>query len=110
MSVNLSIKRILFLRYEEDITEIQHSNIDVTVELNYGSNYIVSLATIENISYLMEKDKCNYLEVGYPIIIVKSLSKAIIIDTIKAYVKKNDGYWLKLYHFAAEIYPKVFKK
>jgi hypothetical protein len=106
----MAIKRIRFLRYEEDITEIQHSNIYVTVELDDGSEYIVYLATIENISYLMEKDKCNYLEVGYPIIIVKSLSKAIIIDTIKAYVKENDGYWLKLYHFADMIDPRLFNQ
>jgi hypothetical protein len=110
MSEKLSIKRIRFLRYCEDITEIQHSNIDVTVELKDGSKYVVTLTTLNHLQYKMEKNKMNYLGVGYPMIIVKSLTKDIIIETIKSYVKKNDGYWLKLYHFADAIDPRLLNQ
>jgi hypothetical protein len=106
----MSIKRIRYLRYCEDITEIEHSHIDVTVELDDGSKYIVTLATPKNLEYLMDKYKMNYLVIVYPRIIVKSLTKDIIIDTIKSYVKENDGYWLKLYHFADKIDPRLFKQ
>jgi hypothetical protein len=104
----MEIKRILYLLYCEDITEIEHSNIDVTVELKDGSRYVVIIATPSNLEYLMNKDKMNYLEIGYPIIIVKQLTKAIIVEAIKAYVKESDGYWLKLHHFAGNIDKTVF--
>jgi hypothetical protein len=116
MAGNVSIKRIKYLRYCEDIMEIEHSNIDITfeiditVELDDGSTYIVSLTTPKNLEYLMDQNHMNYFEPVYPRIIIKSLTKDIIIETIKAYVKKNDGYWLKLYHFADEIDPRLFQQ
>jgi hypothetical protein len=110
LNKNNSIKRIRYLRYCEDITEIEHSNIDVTVELENGSKYILVFATLENLQYLMNKGKRNYLNPGYPIIIVRTLSKSTIIQTIKAYLETADGYWLKLYHFAADIDPRLFKQ
>jgi hypothetical protein len=48
--------------------------------------------------------------VCHPIILVKQLTKPIIEETIKAYVEEDDGYWLKLYHFAGDIDPNLFKK
>lgn len=110
MSKNLSIKRIYYLRYCENIMEIQHSNIDVRVELDDRSTYIVTLTTPDHLKYLIDENQMNDFEPGYPWIIVKSLTKDIIIETIKSYVKKNDGYWLKLYHFADQIDTRLFKQ
>jgi hypothetical protein len=38
------------------------------------------------------------------------LTNEVIVETIKAYVKESDEYWLKLHHFANRIPETVFKK
>lgn len=92
----------------EDITDIENSNIDVFVELEDGYTYTVVVATAKNIEYLMEKEKKNYFGPGYPLIIVKKLTKKVIEETLSAYAENYDGYWLKLYHFAGKIDKTVF--
>lgn len=104
------VKSISFPTYLEDITDIENSNIDVFVELEDGYTYSVVVATVKNIQSLMDKEKMNYFEPGYPFIIVKKLMKDIIAETLKAYAENNDGYWLKLYHFAGKINKTVFNK
>jgi predicted nucleotidyltransferase len=104
------VKNISFPTYLEDITDIENSNIDVFVELEDGYTYTVVVATAKNIESLMDKEEINYFEPGYPFIIVKKLTKDIIEETIKAYAENNDGYWLKLYHFAGKINKTVFNK
>jgi hypothetical protein len=104
------VKSISFPTYLEDITDIENSNIDVFVELEDGYTYTVVVATAKNIESLMDKEKMNYFEPGYPFIIVKKLTKDIIEETLKAYAENNDGYWLKLYHFAGKINKTVFNK
>jgi len=104
------VKSISFPTYLEDITDIENSNIDVFVELENGYTYTVVVATAKNIESLMDKEKMNYFEPGYPFIIVKKLTKDIIEETLKAYTENNDGYWLKLYHFAGKINKTVFNK
>ena len=103
------VKSISFPTYLEDITDIENSNIDVFVELEDGYNYTVVVATAKNIESLMDKEKMNYFEPGYPFIIVKKLTKDIIEETLKAYAE-NDAYWLKLYHFAGKINKTVFNQ
>jgi hypothetical protein len=93
-----------------DDDDIKNSNIDVFVELEDGYTYTVVVATAKNIDYLMDKEQMNYFTPGHPFIIVKQLTKAIIEETIKAYVEDYDGYWLKLYHFAGKIDTTVFEK
>jgi len=104
------VKSISFPTYLEDITDIENSNIDVFVELEDDYDYTVVVATAKNIEYLMDKEKINYFEPGHPFIIVKELTKDIIEETVKAYAEKNDGYWLKFYHFAGTINEMVFNK
>jgi hypothetical protein len=65
------IKSISFPTYLEDITDIENSNIDVFVELEDAYMYTVVVATAKNIESLMDKEKMNYFEPGYPFIIVK---------------------------------------
>ena len=97
------VKSINFPTYLEDITDIENSNIDVFVELENSYTYTVVVTTVKNIESLMDKEKMNYFEPGYPFIIVKKLTKDIIEETIKAYAENNDGYWLKLYHITATL-------
>jgi len=101
------IKNISFPTYLEDITDIENSNIDVFVELEDTYTYTVVVATAKNIESLMDKEKMNYFEPGYPFIIVKKLTKEIITEAIEAYAS-DDAYWLKLYHFAGKINKTIF--
>ena len=77
------IKSISFPTYLEE--DIENSNIDVFVELEDGYTYTVVVATAKNIESLMDKEKMNYFEPGYPFIIVKKLTKEIISEAIEAY-------------------------
>jgi len=105
----LLIKSISFPTYLEDITDIENSNIDVFVELEDAYTYTVVVATAKNIESLMDKEKMNYFEPGYPLIIVKKLTKEIITEAIEAYASDN-AYWLKLYHFAGKVDTAVFNQ
>jgi hypothetical protein len=102
------VVNIRFPTYLEDITDIENDNIDVFVELGDGYTYIVTVGTAKNIESMMDQEKINYFEPGYPFIIVKKLTKDIIEETLKAYAEEYDGYWLKFYHFAGQINKTVF--
>ena len=103
------IKSISFPTYLEDITDIENSNIDVFVELEDGYTYTVVVATAKNIESLMDKERMNYFEPGYPFIIVKKLPKEIIYEAIQAYAS-DEADWLKLYHFAGKVNTAVFNQ
>lgn len=103
------IKSISFPNYLEDITDIENSNIDVLVESEDAYTYTVVVATAKNIESLMDKERMNYFEPGYPFIIVKKLTKEIISEAIQAYAS-DEAYWLKLYHFAGEVDTAVFNQ
>ena len=103
------IKSISFPTYLEDIMNIENSNIDVFVELEDAYTQTVVVATAKNIESLMEKEKMNYFEPGYPFIIVKKLTKEIITKAIEAYAS-DDAYWLKVCHFAGKDDTVVFNQ
>ena len=103
------IKSISFPTYLEDIMNIENSNIDVFVELEDAYTQTVVVATAKNIESLMDKEKMNYFEPGYPFIIVKKLTKEIITEAIEAYAS-DDAYWLKVYHFAGKFDTAVFNQ
>ena len=103
------IKSISFPTYLEDIADIENSNIDIFVELENTYKYTVLVATAKNIESLMDKERMNYFEPGYPFIIVKKLTKEIISEAIQAYAS-DDAYWLKLYNFAGKVDTAVFNQ
>ena len=98
------VKKISFVRPTllEEIPDIEDYNLDVFVELEDGYTYTVVIATAKNIESLMDKERMNYFEPGYPFIIVKKLTKEIIFEAIQAYAS-DEAYWLKLYHFAGKV-------
>jgi hypothetical protein len=115
----MQVKKITFPPYFEDmknfkdfedIIDIENDNIDVFVEVEEGYTYIVTLVTPKNIQYLMDEEKMNYFGPAYPYIFVKELTLEIIKETIEAYAKYNDGYWLKVSHFGGKIDETVFNK
>lgn len=91
------IKSIDLLSDLKDV-DIFDSNIDVSVNLDDGHNYIVVVATQKNLLTLMDMEKSDFLSPGDPMIIVRKLTKEIIESAIQAYIEDGDnGYYLKLY-------------
>jgi len=107
----MKIKEISFVRPNllEEIADIEDYNVDVFVELEDGYTCTVVVGTAKNLEWLIEKEKKNFFGPSHPFIIVKKLTKEIIEETIQAYAE-NNGYWLKLYHFASKIDMSVFDK
>jgi hypothetical protein len=97
----IKIKSIDFLSSIEDIDDIFDDNMDVSVDLENGRNYVVVIGTPKNLLKLMENEKSNFLSPGDPIIIVKKMTKEVVEEAIKAYVDDDDAYYLKFY--AAEL-------
>ena len=92
-----------------EIEDVYNSNIEVFVRLQDGFPLTIVVGTPKNLQYLMQKDKVNFYGPGLPWIIVQKLTKEIIQEAIKAYIDdKPEGYWLKLYYFAADIDIAVF--
>lgn len=96
----MKVENIIFLSDLEDIEDILDNNIDVAVKLEDGHEYVVVVATQQNLLSLMDKEKSNFLSPGDPMIVVREITKEIIEETIKEYAE-NDAYYLKLYaaHF-----------
>jgi hypothetical protein len=102
----MQIKRIEFL---EEIKDVNNDNIDVLVENETGYNYIVTVGTPQDLLEEMKQEKTNFVRPGTPMIIVKSLTEEIILEAIQAYAE-DEGFWLKLQHFAIEIDISILNK
>ena len=85
-----------FLSPIEDIADIFDSNMDVSVKLENGRNYVLVVGTPKNLLRLMENEKSDFLSPGDPIVIVKKMTKEVIEQAIKAYAE-DDAYCLKFY-------------
>ena len=65
----MKIKKITFLSDLNDIKDVFDSNIDVSVDLENGRNYVVVVGTANNLLRLMENENNNYLLPEDPIIL-----------------------------------------
>jgi len=108
----MKVKEISFIRPNllEEIADIENYNVDVFVELEDGYTCTVVVGTAKNLEWLMDKEKKNFFEPGHPFVIVKKITKEVIEETIRAYAEEDNGYWLKLHHFAGDIDMSVFDK
>ena len=102
----MKIKRIEFM---EEIRDVDNDNIDVLVESEDGYKYIIVVGTPQDLLEEMKQEKSNYVRPGTINIIVKKLTREIVTEAIQAYAE-DDGYWLKLHHFANLIDMSVFNK
>nr|QYB19057.1 hypothetical protein [Climaconeis cf. scalaris] len=93
----------------KEFLDPEDGNIDVFVELENGSKFVLVMATPKNLIYLMDKDKMDFLEPDDPFVIVRSLTKKIIKEAVNSYAKDN-GYWLKYYHFGGGVNITVFNR
>ena len=100
----MKVESINFLSDLKDVEDIFDDNIDVSVNLEDGHNYVVVVGTPKNLLRLMENEKSDFLSPGDPIVIVKKITKEVIEEAIHAYAE-DDAYCLKFY--AAELDTKT---
>ena len=96
----MKVESINFLSPIEDIDDIFDDNMDVSVNLENGLNYVVVVGTPKNLLRLMENEKSNFLSPGDPIVVVKKMTKEVVEEAIQAYAD-DDAHYLKFY--AAEL-------
>ena len=103
----MKIKNIRYI-HDWDFMDPENDNIDVFIEVENVDTYVLTVATPKNVEYLMEKYGINYSDPGYPFLLVKRLTEEIIAEAIHAHAE-DDGYWIKLYHFAGKIKENMFQ-
>lgn len=79
------IKNSSFVIPLTEIEDIYADNIDVGVELENGSEYIVMIGTPKNFLTLMNKNETDFLEPGCPFIIIRKLTMEVIEKAIHAH-------------------------
>ena len=92
----MKVESITFLSDLKDVKDIFDDNMDVSVKLENGRNYVLVVGTPKNLLRLMENEKSDFLSPGDPIVIVKKMTKEVIEQAIKAYAEE-DAYCLKFY-------------
>ena len=92
----MKVESITFLSDLKDVKDIFDDNMDVSVKLENGRNYVLVVGTPKNLLRLMENEKSDFLSPGDPIVIVKKMTKEVIEQAIKAYAE-DDAYCLKFY-------------
>ena len=97
----MKVESITFLSDLKDVKDIFDDNMDVSVKLENGRNYVLVVGTPKNLLRLMENEKSDFLSPGDPIIIVKKMTKEVIEQAIKAYAE-DSAYYLKFYSAALD--------
>jgi hypothetical protein len=92
----MKVESITFLSDLKDVKRINDDNMDVSVKLENGRDYVLVVGTPKNLLRLMENEKSDFLSPGDPIVIVKKMTKEVIEEAIKAYAE-DDAYCLKFY-------------
>jgi len=98
----MKIKRIEFISTIEKNANPYDNMVEVLVTLENNFTYDITILTPQYLTWLMSKDKVNFIEPGFSFIIVEELTGAIIRKVIREYAKDN-SYWLRLQHFEDEI-------
>ena len=97
----MEIKKISYLGPKVDL---ENDCLDVFVTLENGDRYLVEVTTPKFFYTLMERFNSNFVPPYYPHIIVSKLTDDIIRAAIQEFIdKKEDSYWLKLYHITATL-------
>ena len=97
------------IRIIDEIVDIENDCVDLCVESENGYSFTVSVATTKFLLEKMRKRNKNFVEPDDLVILVRKLTEEIITEALYAYAE-NDGFWLKLHHFANEIDISVFDK
>ena len=92
----MRVESINFLGPIKNIDDIFDYNMDVSVNLENGQNYIVVVGILKNLLKLMENEKSDFLSPGDLIIIVKKMTKEVVEEVIRADAE-GSAYFLKFY-------------
>ena len=95
----MKVIKICILANLEEI-DIENDNVDVSVETDEPYTYRLNFASPKHLQFLMDKEKSHYAYPSFPFTIVSKLTPENIEQAVKAFAEKNNGYWLKTYHFA----------
>lgn len=98
----MKIKKIEFISTIEKNGNPYDDMVEVFVTLENNFTYDITILTPQYLTWLMSKDKVNFIEPGFSFIIVEKLTGAIIRKVLREYAK-DDSYWLRLQHFEDEI-------
>lgn len=96
------MKKIKFISTIEKNGNPYDDIVEVLVTLENNFTYDITILTPQYLTWLMSKDKVNFIEPGFSFIIVEKLTGAIIRRVLRKYAK-DDSYWLRLQHFEDEI-------
>ena len=97
----MKIKKISYL---DPRVNLENDCLDVFVTLENDDYYLIEVTTPKFFYTLMEKSKSDFVPPSYPYIIVSKLTDDIIRAAIQEFIdKKEDSYWLKLYHITATL-------
>ena len=79
----MKVESITFLSDLKDVKDIFDDNMDVSVKLENGRNYVLVVGTPKNLLRLMENEKSDFLSPEDPIVIVKKMTKEVIEQAIR---------------------------
>jgi len=102
MTNNLIKEFFVLSGFPEDLED---GFVDVLVTLTNDDNeYLVEIATPKALSTYMDEKKKNFCEPEFPLLFVRKLTPEIIRETLEQFAsKKEDAFWLKLYHLTVEL-------
>ena len=98
----MKIKKIRFISTIEKNGNPYEDMVEVLVTLENNFTYDITILTPQYLTWLMSRDKVNFIKPGFSFIIVEKLTGAIIRKVLREYAK-DDSYWLRLQHFEDEI-------
>lgn len=84
-----------------EIENVHDGSADVNVTLNARFTYVIEVATPQSLISTINETNQPFIEPGETYIIVKKLTPEIIEKVIRAFVKENQAYWLKLLHISS---------
>lgn len=92
-----------------EFNTMDNGSVDVWVETNEGTCYILEISTPQHMEAVMKEDQLNYVRPGCPRVIVKQITKEIVEEAAQAYAEVNRGCWLKAHHFSHHMDKNIFE-
>jgi hypothetical protein len=97
------VKNFEFLMAAPSDIKNDYADIFVTLEGD-DFQYWIEITTPENLISGMEREKKNFVKPGYPVIIVRELSRSVILEALEEFATAaDDDFWIKVYSLTAQL-------
>lgn len=80
----------------DEILDITNGNSDVIISVEDGREYVLTVATPDNLKQLMAQENKSYLSPGLPLAIVDMITEENVNALVKAFLE-SDPIYLKIY-------------